>query len=95
MPVLLPQDAAVPMLQRLGLLGVESLPDLLGEEGKGMELKGIKTVFYKYIHQIINVKHLETQTFIYIIFLCANIRSGRNSNLTRPRHTSCLFYVYS
>lgn len=26
------KDAAVPMLQRLGLLGVESLPDLLGEE---------------------------------------------------------------
>ena len=38
-----PQDAAVPMLQRLGLLGVESLPDLLGEEGKGMELKGTRT----------------------------------------------------
>lgn len=65
MPVLLPQDAAVPMLQRLGLLGVESLPDLLGEEGKGMELEGTTTALYavyiyvKYIHQIISLKHLE------------------------------------
>ena len=44
-----PQDAAVPMLRRLGLLGVESLPDLLGEEGKGMELKGTRTALYIYI----------------------------------------------
>ena len=50
MAVLLPQDAAVPMLQRLGLLGVESLPDLLGEEGKGMELEGTKTVLYIHIY---------------------------------------------
>lgn len=32
-PSCFPQDAAVPMLQRLGLLGAESLPDLLGEAG--------------------------------------------------------------
>ena len=72
MPVLLPQDAAVPMLQRLGLLGVESLPDLLGEEGKGMELEGIKTVIYTYIntsnHQLKASRN--ANMYLYYFFVC-------------------------
>ena len=37
------QAAAVPLLQRLGLLGAESLPDLLGEARVGARAKGKAT----------------------------------------------------